>query len=65
MKLIDYVKAASSISIFPRKRKLIEPITFTHNANDAAAMQSDFLKVGQDMQMAMERYGRQQQLPHH
>tara|TARA_R110000765_G_scaffold195825_11_gene301323 strand:- start:976 stop:1152 length:177 start_codon:yes stop_codon:yes gene_type:complete len=58
MKLKALVKGARMISIFPRKRSEIKPVQFLAQQSDEAAMRSDFMKVGKDMQKALDQYGR-------
>ena len=65
MKIKAFAKGASMMSIFPRKRQTLKPVTFVAAKSDEAAMQDDFMQVGNDLKVAMERYRRKQQLPQH
>ncbi|WP_404377721.1 hypothetical protein [Vreelandella aquamarina] len=65
MKFKAFLKGASMIGIFPRKRQALKPVTFVATQSDETAMQDDFLQVGNDLKVAMERYGRKQQLTQH
>lgn len=65
MKFKALVKGVSMISIFPRKRQAVKPVQFVKTGSDEAAMRSDFIQVGKDMQKALDQYGRKAQLTQH
>ena len=64
MTLKSVVHIASVTTIFPQKRQALKPVEFVGHESDAEALRSDFLKVGKDMQKAMEQYDRFPKLSH-
>ncbi|BCB72965.1 MULTISPECIES: hypothetical protein [Halomonadaceae] len=64
MNLKHIAHIASVTTIFPQKRQAIQPVEFVVHESDAEALSSDFLKVGKDMQKAMEQYDRLPRLSH-